>query len=121
MYYTCLYYTPNPVFALNHSLSAGIGRTGVLITMETMLTLLDVGRPVFPLDIVKTLRDQRAMMVQTTVQRNRTKLYAKKLGSYLSNDAAILLGLFKFFNLFYCTMTTCSLRDLSSTFIVRIF
>lgn len=48
--------------------SAGIGRTGVLITMETALTLLDQGRPVFPLDIVKTLRDQRAMMVQTTCQ-----------------------------------------------------
>ncbi|XP_019949005.2 tyrosine-protein phosphatase non-receptor type 3 [Paralichthys olivaceus] len=48
--------------------SAGIGRTGVLITMETALTLLDDGRPVFPLDIVKTLRDQRAMMVQTTYQ-----------------------------------------------------
>ncbi|XP_034466453.1 tyrosine-protein phosphatase non-receptor type 3 isoform X1 [Hippoglossus hippoglossus] len=48
--------------------SAGIGRTGVLITMETALTLLDEGRPVFPLDIVKTLRDQRAMMVQTTLQ-----------------------------------------------------
>ncbi|XP_068180510.1 tyrosine-protein phosphatase non-receptor type 3 isoform X2 [Antennarius striatus] len=48
--------------------SAGIGRTGVLITMETALTLLDKGRPVFLLDIVKTLRDQRAMMVQTTCQ-----------------------------------------------------
>ncbi|KAK9513771.1 hypothetical protein VZT92_027277 [Zoarces viviparus] len=48
--------------------SAGIGRTGVLITMETALTLLDEGRPVFPLDIVKTLRDQRAMMIQTTCQ-----------------------------------------------------
>ncbi|XP_077432321.1 tyrosine-protein phosphatase non-receptor type 3 [Vanacampus margaritifer] len=48
--------------------SAGIGRTGVLITMETALTLLDRGLPVFPLDIVKTLRDQRAMMIQTTCQ-----------------------------------------------------
>ncbi|XP_078109105.1 tyrosine-protein phosphatase non-receptor type 3 isoform X2 [Sander vitreus] len=48
--------------------SAGIGRTGVLITMETALTLLDEGRPMFPLDVVKTLRDQRAMMVQTTCQ-----------------------------------------------------
>ncbi|XP_068998949.1 tyrosine-protein phosphatase non-receptor type 3 isoform X1 [Embiotoca jacksoni] len=48
--------------------SAGIGRTGVLITMETALTLLDEGLQVFPLDIVKTLRDQRAMMVQTTCQ-----------------------------------------------------
>lgn len=57
-------------FFFNYFDSAGIGRTGVLITMETALSLLDKGRPVFPLDIVKTLRDQRAMMVQTTVQRN---------------------------------------------------
>uniref|UniRef100_A0A8C4DZK5 protein-tyrosine-phosphatase n=1 Tax=Dicentrarchus labrax TaxID=13489 RepID=A0A8C4DZK5_DICLA len=57
--------------------SAGIGRTGVLITMETALTLLDEGRPLFPLDIVKTLRDQRAMMVQTTVWRHRTRIHAK--------------------------------------------
>ncbi|XP_062322056.1 tyrosine-protein phosphatase non-receptor type 3 isoform X2 [Osmerus eperlanus] len=48
--------------------SAGIGRTGVLITMETALSLMEQGRPVFPLDIVRTLRDQRAMMVQTTCQ-----------------------------------------------------
>ncbi|CAB1334660.1 unnamed protein product [Coregonus sp. 'balchen'] len=48
--------------------SAGIGRTGVLITMETALTLLESGRPVFPLDIIRTLRDQRAMMIQTTCQ-----------------------------------------------------
>lgn len=39
--------------------------------METALTLLDATRPVFPLDIVRTLRDQRAMMVQTTVQTSR--------------------------------------------------
>ncbi|XP_056142402.1 tyrosine-protein phosphatase non-receptor type 3 isoform X2 [Lampris incognitus] len=48
--------------------SAGIGRTGVLITMETALMLLEKGQPVYPLDIVQTLRDQRAMMVQTTCQ-----------------------------------------------------
>lgn len=48
--------------------SAGIGRTGVLIIMETALTLMDGGQPVFPLEIVKTMRDQRAMMVQTTSQ-----------------------------------------------------
>uniref|UniRef100_A0A3P8P3M7 protein-tyrosine-phosphatase n=1 Tax=Astatotilapia calliptera TaxID=8154 RepID=A0A3P8P3M7_ASTCA len=56
--------------------SAGIGRTGVLITMETALSQLDQGQPVSPLDIVKTLRDQRAMMVQTTVQRQNKDLYS---------------------------------------------
>uniref|UniRef100_A0A8C4ZJF2 protein-tyrosine-phosphatase n=1 Tax=Gadus morhua TaxID=8049 RepID=A0A8C4ZJF2_GADMO len=48
--------------------SAGIGRTGVLITMETALALLEEGRPLYPLDVVRALRDQRAMMVQTTCQ-----------------------------------------------------
>uniref|UniRef100_A0A8C6P9B4 protein-tyrosine-phosphatase n=1 Tax=Nothobranchius furzeri TaxID=105023 RepID=A0A8C6P9B4_NOTFU len=49
--------------------SAGIGRTGVLITMETALCLMECGQPVYPLDIVRTMRDQRAMMIQTPVSR----------------------------------------------------
>lgn len=48
--------------------SAGIGRTGVLITMETALCLMECGQPVYPLDIVRTMRDQRAMMIQTPVR-----------------------------------------------------
>uniref|UniRef100_A0A3Q2P6P5 protein-tyrosine-phosphatase n=1 Tax=Fundulus heteroclitus TaxID=8078 RepID=A0A3Q2P6P5_FUNHE len=48
--------------------SAGIGRTGVLITMETALCLMECGQPVYPLDIVRTMRDQRAMMIQTPSQ-----------------------------------------------------
>ncbi|KAJ8289290.1 hypothetical protein COCON_G00019490 [Conger conger] len=48
--------------------SAGIGRTGVLITMETAMELIEKDEPVHPLDIVRRLRDQRAMMVQTASQ-----------------------------------------------------
>ncbi|XP_061774324.1 tyrosine-protein phosphatase non-receptor type 4 [Nerophis ophidion] len=48
--------------------SAGIGRTGVLITMETALCLMECGQPVCPLEIVRTMRDQRAMMIQTPSQ-----------------------------------------------------
>ncbi|KAM6970309.1 tyrosine-protein phosphatase non-receptor type 4 [Aplochiton taeniatus] len=48
--------------------SAGIGRTGVLITMETALCLMESSQPVVPLDIVRTMRDQRAMMIQTPSQ-----------------------------------------------------
>lgn len=66
--FVCLF-----VYFCNSNFSAGIGRTGVLITMETALNLMDQGRPVFPLDIVKTLREQRAMMVQTTVLKNKKK------------------------------------------------
>ncbi|KAK6631145.1 hypothetical protein RUM43_014241 [Polyplax serrata] len=48
--------------------SAGIGRTGVLILMETALCLMEANEPVYPLDIVRTMRDQRAMMIQTSSQ-----------------------------------------------------
>ncbi|XP_077125675.1 tyrosine-protein phosphatase non-receptor type 3 isoform X1 [Ranitomeya variabilis] len=48
--------------------SAGIGRTGVLITMETAMCLIEQNQPVYPLDIVRQMRDQRPMMVQTSSQ-----------------------------------------------------
>uniref|UniRef100_A0AAY5ELR3 Tyrosine-protein phosphatase n=1 Tax=Electrophorus electricus TaxID=8005 RepID=A0AAY5ELR3_ELEEL len=48
--------------------SAGIGRTGVLITMETAMCLMECSQPVYPLDVVRTMRDQRAMMIQTPSQ-----------------------------------------------------
>jgi len=47
--------------------SAGIGRTGVLILMETAICLIVANEPVYPIEIVKIMRDQRAMMVQTPV------------------------------------------------------
>lgn len=48
--------------------SAGIGRTGVLILMETASCLVEANEPVYPLDIVRTMRDQRAMLIQTPVK-----------------------------------------------------
>ncbi|KAG5895022.1 hypothetical protein JTB14_014761 [Gonioctena quinquepunctata] len=48
--------------------SAGIGRTGVLVLMETALCLMEAGEPVYPLEIVKTMREQRAMMIQNASQ-----------------------------------------------------
>ena len=48
--------------------SAGIGRTGVLITMETAMCLMEANQPVYPLDIVRQMRDQRAMLIQTPVR-----------------------------------------------------
>lgn len=47
--------------------SAGIGRTGVLVLMETAMCLIEAGEPVYPLDIVQTMREQRAMMIQNAV------------------------------------------------------
>lgn len=48
--------------------SAGIGRTGVLILMETAMCLIEANEPVYPLDIVRSMRDQRAMLIQTATQ-----------------------------------------------------
>ncbi|XP_055308006.1 tyrosine-protein phosphatase non-receptor type 4-like [Sitodiplosis mosellana] len=48
--------------------SAGIGRTGMLILMDTAISLLNVNEPVYPLDIVKNMRDQRPCMVQNVFQ-----------------------------------------------------
>ncbi|XP_055627036.1 tyrosine-protein phosphatase non-receptor type 4 [Toxorhynchites rutilus septentrionalis] len=48
--------------------SAGIGRTGVLILMDTALALMENKEPVYPLDIVQAMRDQRACMVQNVGQ-----------------------------------------------------
>ncbi|XP_053121870.1 tyrosine-protein phosphatase non-receptor type 3 isoform X3 [Hemicordylus capensis] len=48
--------------------SAGIGRTGVLVAMETAVCLIERNHPVYPLDIVRKMRNHRAMMVQTSSQ-----------------------------------------------------
>lgn len=42
----------------------------MLVTMETAMCLIERNLPVYPLDIVRKMRDQRAMMVQTSVSRN---------------------------------------------------
>ncbi|KAL7675156.1 hypothetical protein ACOME3_001421 [Neoechinorhynchus agilis] len=48
--------------------SAGIGRTGVMILVETALSLLERNMPINPLDIVKQMRNQRYCMVQNSEQ-----------------------------------------------------
>ncbi|VDK66135.1 unnamed protein product [Gongylonema pulchrum] len=35
--------------------------------METAACLVEANEPVYPLDIVRTMRDQRAMLIQTAV------------------------------------------------------
>jgi len=47
--------------------SAGVGRTGVLIGMLTACSCIDSGLAVDMLAIVRQLRDQRAVLVQTPV------------------------------------------------------
>ena len=48
--------------------SAGIGRTGVFMLMETALCKMEVLEPIYPLEIVRAMRDQRGMVVQTPVR-----------------------------------------------------
>ncbi|KAK4318744.1 hypothetical protein Pmani_010260 [Petrolisthes manimaculis] len=71
--------------------SAGIGRTGVLILMETAQCLIEANEPVYPLDVVRAMRDQRAMMIQTAsqfrfvceaIQRVYTEGVVKPLAEY---------------------------------------
>lgn len=47
--------------------SAGIGRTGVFMLMETALCKMEVLEPIYPLEVVRNMRDQRGMLVQTPV------------------------------------------------------
>ncbi len=39
--------------------------------METALCLIETNQPVFPLDIVRQMREQRLGMIQTAVSKNK--------------------------------------------------
>lgn len=42
------------------------------------MCLIESGQPVYPLDIVRTMRDQRAMMIQTPVSIRATRSRATR-------------------------------------------
>jgi len=48
--------------------SAGVGRTGVTIAVDTSMALIEQKIPINPLKMVREMRDQRCMMVQTSSQ-----------------------------------------------------
>ncbi|CAB4018924.1 Tyrosine- phosphatase non-receptor type 4 [Paramuricea clavata] len=48
--------------------SAGVGRTGVFITVETACCLIEAGVAVYPEQMLDTLRDQRPSLIQTPGQ-----------------------------------------------------
>lgn len=54
-------------FIFIFSSSAGVGRTGVLIFMETAFNMIEGAEPIFPLEIVRKMRDQRCSLIQTPV------------------------------------------------------
>ncbi|CAJ0583194.1 unnamed protein product, partial [Mesorhabditis spiculigera] len=79
--------------------SAGIGRTGVLILMETAACFVEANEPVYPLEIVRVMRDQRAMLIQTPGQytfvcESILRAYAdgaiKPLAEYQSNQSQFM-------------------------------
>lgn len=47
--------------------SAGVGRTGMIVLMDTALSLIHCKEPIYPLDILKKMRDQRVCMIQNAV------------------------------------------------------
>eukprot|EP00731_Ephydatia_muelleri_P007748 Em0004g86a len=51
-----------------HQMSAGAGRTGVFILLETALTKVEFLEPVRPLEVVRSMRNQRGMLLQTMAQ-----------------------------------------------------
>lgn len=57
--------------------------------METAMCLIECNQPVYPLDIVRTMRDQRAMMIQTPVSIIPAVLGCRTIMSY---DPVILGG-----------------------------
>uniref|UniRef100_A0A915E2E8 Uncharacterized protein n=1 Tax=Ditylenchus dipsaci TaxID=166011 RepID=A0A915E2E8_9BILA len=59
--------------------SAGIGRTGVLILMETSACQIEANEPVYPLDSMRLMRDQRAMLIQ---QRAYNEQSVRPLAEY---------------------------------------
>ena len=67
-------FTRPSLCSLSPSSSAGIGRTGVVILMETALCLMETNQPVYPLDTVRLMRDQRLGMIQTAVSHRRRRL-----------------------------------------------
>lgn len=48
--------------------SAGVGRTGVFIAVETACCLIEAGVAVYPEQMLDTLRDQRPSLIQTPVR-----------------------------------------------------
>lgn len=48
--------------------SAGVGRTGVFIFMETVFNMIEGAEPIFPLEVVRRMRDQRCSLIQTPGQ-----------------------------------------------------
>lgn len=53
--------------------------------METAMCLIERSQDVYPLDIVRTMRDQRAMMIQTAVSSEAFIYFSIYLFIYFSN------------------------------------
>ncbi len=47
--------------------SGGVDRTGLVVAMETALLKMEIVEPVNPLEIVRSMRDKRGMMLPAVV------------------------------------------------------
>lgn len=58
----------------------------MLILMDTALSLLNVNEPIYPLDIVKHMRDQRPCMVQNVVSNIEKSNHLKYEAHYRKDN-----------------------------------
>ena len=54
--------------------SAGVGRTGTLITIQSMMKMIDREEKVDIFNFVLRMRHQRNLMVQTEVKKNTNQI-----------------------------------------------
>ena len=63
--------------------------------METAACLIESNEPVYPLDLVRTMRDQRAMLIQTAVNKRRARVTSKfKRAKYFRSNTLLFAAVF---------------------------
>ena len=65
--------------------SGGIDRTGLLIAMETALLKMEIVEPVDPLEIVRSMRDKRGMMLPAVVRKTYFLFICDNLNQAIRN------------------------------------
>lgn len=59
--------------------SAGIGRTGVVILLDTAMDMIHANSPVRPIEMVRQMREYREMLIQTSVRYWKYLVFTKCL------------------------------------------
>ncbi|VDL91096.1 unnamed protein product, partial [Schistocephalus solidus] len=71
--------------------SAGIGRTGVVILLDTAIDLIKAGHAVFPLELVRQMRYYREMLIQTSVSVFRVVSFrVTSISAFVADDCHVI-------------------------------